>query len=199
MAKEDSKKDMAQDKKMAKKAIGMHDKQMHGGKKTDLTALKKGGGVKKMLGGGLSAALGKGVANAVKQNPNMGGTASLGGMGRRGAPMPQQSAAGKAAQQATIMAQQNRGQLPQKPAGLGSLVKGSTGPGTISRANMPNKSDLGRAAAAAGPATTPSALPSMNNVGSIGNARMGAMKKGGSVSSRADGCVKRGKTKGKII
>ena len=25
------------------------------------------------------------------------------------------------------------------------------------------------------------------------------MKKGGSVSSRADGCVKRGKTKGKII
>jgi hypothetical protein len=35
--------DMAQDKKMAKKAIGMHDKQMHGGKKTDLTKLKKGG------------------------------------------------------------------------------------------------------------------------------------------------------------
>lgn len=37
------KKDMAQDKKMAKKAIGMHDKQMHGGKKTDLAKLKKGG------------------------------------------------------------------------------------------------------------------------------------------------------------
>ena len=37
--------DMAQDKKMAKKAIGMHDKQMHGGKKTDLAALKKGGKV----------------------------------------------------------------------------------------------------------------------------------------------------------
>jgi hypothetical protein len=35
--------DMAQDKKMAKKAIGMHDKQMHGGKKTDLAKLKKGG------------------------------------------------------------------------------------------------------------------------------------------------------------
>jgi hypothetical protein len=37
------KKDMAQDKKMAKKAIGMHEKQLHGGKKSDLTKLKKGG------------------------------------------------------------------------------------------------------------------------------------------------------------
>jgi hypothetical protein len=37
------KKDMAQDKKMAKKAIGMHEKQLHGGKKSNLTALKKGG------------------------------------------------------------------------------------------------------------------------------------------------------------
>ena len=37
------KKDMAQDKKTAKKAIGMHEKQLHGGKKSDLAALKKGG------------------------------------------------------------------------------------------------------------------------------------------------------------
>jgi len=44
--------DMAQDKKMAKKAIGMHDKQMHGGKKTDLAKLKKGGMAKKMAKGG---------------------------------------------------------------------------------------------------------------------------------------------------
>jgi hypothetical protein len=35
--------DKAQDKAMVKKAVGMHDKQMHGGKKTDMTALKKGG------------------------------------------------------------------------------------------------------------------------------------------------------------
>ena len=47
--------DMAQDKKMVKKAVGMHDKQMHGGKKTDLATLKKGGMMKKMAGGGLSA------------------------------------------------------------------------------------------------------------------------------------------------
>jgi hypothetical protein len=52
MAKENSKMDMVQDKKMAKKAISMHDKQMHGGKKTDMSALKKGGMAKKYLGGG---------------------------------------------------------------------------------------------------------------------------------------------------
>jgi len=52
MAKENTKMDMAQDKKMVKKAVGMHDKQMHGGKKTDMSALKKGGKVKKMAKGG---------------------------------------------------------------------------------------------------------------------------------------------------
>jgi hypothetical protein len=34
---------MAQDKKMAKKAVGMHESQLHAGKKSDLTKLKKGG------------------------------------------------------------------------------------------------------------------------------------------------------------
>ena len=37
------KKDLAQDKKIVKKAVGLHDKQMHGGKKTNLSTLKKGG------------------------------------------------------------------------------------------------------------------------------------------------------------
>ena len=36
-------KDMKQDKAMVKKAVGMHDKQMHGGKSTDMDKLKKGG------------------------------------------------------------------------------------------------------------------------------------------------------------
>ena len=35
--------DIIEDKKMIKKAVGMHDKQLHGGKKTNLTSLKKGG------------------------------------------------------------------------------------------------------------------------------------------------------------
>jgi hypothetical protein len=37
--------DMSMDKKVVKKAVGMHDKQMHGGKKTDMAKLKKGGAI----------------------------------------------------------------------------------------------------------------------------------------------------------
>lgn len=37
------KSDIAQDKKMIKKAFAMHDKQEHPGKKTNLTKLRKGG------------------------------------------------------------------------------------------------------------------------------------------------------------
>lgn len=48
---ETMKSDIKQDKAMAKKAVGMHEKQMHGGKKSDLSALKKGGSVKKAVGG----------------------------------------------------------------------------------------------------------------------------------------------------
>ena len=55
MAKENSKMDMAQDKAMVKKAVGMHDKQMHGGKKTDMSALKKGGCTKMAKGGSASS------------------------------------------------------------------------------------------------------------------------------------------------
>jgi len=50
--KEGGKADMAQDKKTAKKAVGMHEKQLHGGKKSDLASLKKGGMAKKMAKGG---------------------------------------------------------------------------------------------------------------------------------------------------
>lgn len=44
--------DMKQDKSMVKKAVGMHDKQLHGGKKTDLAKLKKGGKTSCYAGGG---------------------------------------------------------------------------------------------------------------------------------------------------
>ena len=37
--------DVKMDKKVVKKAVGMHEKQMHSGKKSDLTALKKGGSI----------------------------------------------------------------------------------------------------------------------------------------------------------
>ena len=38
--------DIKEDKTLIKKAISMHDKQLHGGKKTDLTKLKCGGRTK---------------------------------------------------------------------------------------------------------------------------------------------------------
>ena len=49
--KEGGKTDIAQDKKMAKKAVGMHEKQLHGGKKSDLAKLKSGGMAKMKSGG----------------------------------------------------------------------------------------------------------------------------------------------------
>jgi len=52
--KEGGKADMAQDKKMAKKAVGMHEKQLHGGKKSDLAKLKTGGMAKCATGGKVS-------------------------------------------------------------------------------------------------------------------------------------------------
>jgi hypothetical protein len=52
--------DMAQDKKTVKKAVGMHEKQLHGGKKSDLTKLKKGG-MAKMKKGGSCYAKGGGI------------------------------------------------------------------------------------------------------------------------------------------
>jgi hypothetical protein len=51
--------DIKMDKKTIKKAVGMHDKQQHGGKKTNLAALKKGGKVKKFVLGGVAAPLQK--------------------------------------------------------------------------------------------------------------------------------------------
>jgi len=44
--------DLAQDKKLIKRAISMHDKQEHKGEHTNLSKLKKGGNVKKMASGG---------------------------------------------------------------------------------------------------------------------------------------------------
>lgn len=65
------KKDLAQDKKMAKKAVGMHEKQLHGGKKSDLTKLKKGGSCKGYASGGKVSQLSK--ANGIaKQGKSKG-------------------------------------------------------------------------------------------------------------------------------
>ena len=45
MAKGGMHEDIKMDKKLVKKAVGMHEKQLHGGKKSNLTKLAKGGGI----------------------------------------------------------------------------------------------------------------------------------------------------------
>ena len=45
-SKKDYESDIAQDKKVVKKAFKMHEEQAHGGEKTDLSKLKKGGRAK---------------------------------------------------------------------------------------------------------------------------------------------------------
>jgi len=52
--------DIVEDKKLIKKAVGMHDKQLHGGKKTNMKSLKKGGPTsmdRKKFGKNLSRAM----------------------------------------------------------------------------------------------------------------------------------------------
>jgi hypothetical protein len=61
-SKAEEKKDMSQDKKMIKKAFGMHDKQLHEGKKTNLVKLKKGG-----VTGQAMRAVGRNAARANNQ------------------------------------------------------------------------------------------------------------------------------------
>lgn len=65
------KEDIKQDKTMIKKAFGMHDKQLHENKKTDLSKLKKGGNVKKMAKGGITSmqakSMGRNMARAMNQ------------------------------------------------------------------------------------------------------------------------------------
>jgi hypothetical protein len=55
--------DVAQDKKMAKKAVGMHESQLHGGKKSNLAKLKSGGMAK-----GCGYATGGKVSQLAKAN-----------------------------------------------------------------------------------------------------------------------------------
>ena len=70
-SKEDMKMDVAQDKKMIKKAFAMHDKQEHKGEHTDLSKLRKGGMPKKMAKGGVTGqamrAVGRNMARANNQ------------------------------------------------------------------------------------------------------------------------------------
>jgi hypothetical protein len=59
--------DMKQDKSMVKKAVGMHEKQLHGGKKSNLTKLAKGGSASSRADGCVSKGKTKGTMIAMKK------------------------------------------------------------------------------------------------------------------------------------
>jgi len=69
--KEGGKADIAQDKKVVKKAFAMHDKQEHPGEKTDLSKLKKGGRMKKDCGTVRKYKAGGGVYGAKKTDEDI--------------------------------------------------------------------------------------------------------------------------------
>ena len=63
--------DVKMDKKVVKKAVGMHEKQLHGGKKSDMSKLKSGGmscAPKKMARGGGIETKGKTKGTMIKMN-----------------------------------------------------------------------------------------------------------------------------------
>jgi hypothetical protein len=61
--------DVKMDKKVVKKAVGMHEKQLHGGKKSDMSKLNSGGmAVKKMARGGGIETKGKTKGKMIKMN-----------------------------------------------------------------------------------------------------------------------------------
>jgi hypothetical protein len=58
--------DMSMDKKVVKKAVGMHEKQLHGGKKSNMTKLKNGGSASKRADGCAVKGKTKGTMIAMK-------------------------------------------------------------------------------------------------------------------------------------
>jgi hypothetical protein len=70
--KEGGKADIAQDKAIVKKAFAMHDKQEHGGEKTDLSKLKKGGRSKKAVGSVKKFKTGGSVTNVYEAKKSSG-------------------------------------------------------------------------------------------------------------------------------
>jgi hypothetical protein len=117
--------DLAQDKKMVKRAIAMHDKQEHKGDHTDLSKLKKGGNVKKMAMGGqpdprMAAMMAKKRAMAAGQ------------MGQQAPAMARPMAPTAAGAPAPTMPMKKGGKVKKMASGgMTSMGKVKTNPGNI--------------------------------------------------------------------
>lgn len=198
--------DEAMDKKMIKKAVTMHDKQLHGGKKTDLAKLKKGGKVKKYEDGGLTfadmpeedrasqarAAIDAINARQAAASEAAGGASTMRSTARR--PVASKAAVAKpTVKAASVTKEEITGAPAAKPktAGMKSLEEYSA----RSPWNTRGKTNI----YGSGPAKKPMGTD-LGYADVQGKAP--GMKKGGSVSGaskRADGCATKGKTKGTMV
>ena len=189
--------DIKMDKKVVKKAVAMHDKQLHGGKKTDLKGLKKGGTTtktKRMFGGGMGMAGGAGMGAGKLPAPSATNAATNAAIGRatgitpptRGSTSAQPPAAiannpNIQRMQQSIRGMQNRPQAQAQAAGraparqMGSVRPGTTaGPNPLAGKKMPNQGRMAKGGLAAG-------HKSADGIATKGKtkARAVTMKKGG--------------------
>ena len=179
-SKEDMKMDMAQDKAMIKKAFGMHDKQLHENKRTDLSKLKQGGSTmkRKMMNPAMAlmAAKALGAPAPAVANP-MAAMAPP-----AGAPVPGMKKGGK------TMAKETMGpKTMSKDVESGSNKLGKFGQSKVQKRGLTRGMNLGD--------TGPTEGIMGGGMKKGGKAKCMAM--GGSASSRADGIASKGKTKGK--
>lgn len=207
--------DEAMDKRMIKKAMGMHDKQMHGGKKTDMAKLKKGGCVKKYAKGGKvkgyedggltfadmpeeerSAQARQAIADIDKRQAAMSEEAG-GASPVRSAPRRSVKTAKPAVKSMSVTKEEVTGSTAAKPktSGRVSLEEYSARSPWNTRGT---KSLYGSEKATS---EAPAKKGALDDLMETFRKAPRLMKKGGSVNAgkRADGIAQRGKTKGRII
>jgi hypothetical protein len=221
--------DLAEDKKLIKKAFGMHDKQEHPGKKTDLSKLKGGGMARmgskgehpvqkqskrgaemiKMCKGGSTAKRyngedGSEVELETKQGRNEG--ASIDDDVRSRAMKFLEEGESKPAAKAAPKAAPKpaaKVEAPKAETGADKL-RSSLGIGKFSAPKMirgEKNTGINLKDALSGPVSESPRMKAAKRAQAM-DASNYSMKKGGSVSSassRGDGCAVRGKTKGRMV
>lgn len=198
--------DEAMDKKMIKKAVTMHDKQLHGGKKTDLAKLKNGGKIKKYEDGGLtfadmpeeerSAQARQAIADIDKRQAAMSEEAG-GASTMRTTPRRAVKAAKPAVKTMSVTKEEVTGSTAAKPkaASRVSLEEYSA------RSPWNTRGTKALYGSEKATAETPAKKGALDDLMETFRKAPKLMKKGGSVNAgkRADGIAQRGKTKGRII
>ena len=204
--------DVKLDKKIVKKAIGMHDKQLHGGKKTNMSALKKGGKVKKYEDGGLT------FSDMPEEDRAASARAAMDSINARQA-AASESAGGMSDMKATprrAMMKPVAKPAKYRDEGSQGIAKMAASPAVVGKPKSVEKASLEEYSAKSpwntrgtkegfsynkGQKSEPSKPGALDDLMETVRKAPKLMKSGGSVSAskRGDGIATRGKTKGRII